>query len=84
MCLYISGYPLLTKFIISVRHTIDTPGTDCGESYTDTVPPGGNVTITCHIRGRFVHFRRVGGPQESLVALCEVEVYGRKEIGQNK
>ncbi|KAK2157478.1 hypothetical protein LSH36_190g00050 [Paralvinella palmiformis] len=74
------GYFRLTNFIISVRHTIDTPGTDCGESYTDTVPLGGNVTITCHIRGRFVHFRRVGGGEEWLVTLCEVEVYGRKEI----
>ncbi|KAK2157480.1 hypothetical protein LSH36_190g01036 [Paralvinella palmiformis] len=63
-----------------VRHTIDTPGTDCGESYPDIVPRGGNVTITCHIRGRFVHFRRVGGREEWLVTLCEVEVYGRKEI----
>ena len=70
MFLYISGYYYLTNFIISVRHTIDTPGTDCGESYPDTVPRGGNVTITCHIRGPFVHFRRVGGPQEWLVSLC--------------
>ena len=63
--------------MISVGSTKDDR-TDCGGTYK-RVSPGGHVTISCDLTGRFVHFRRVGGFNSSLVTLCEVEVYGRKK-----
>lgn len=81
--LYYLGYQRMSNFIISVGSTLDTR-TDCGQPYTGTVPRGGHVTITCNIRGRFVHFRKLYvEPEPWLVALCEVEVHGRREIGEN-
>ena len=79
----ISGFRRMTQFVVSVGSTIDT-GTDCGGPYMNTVPRGGYVTITCNIRGRFVHFKRTGEFDSSLVTLCEVEVYGRKDIGKKE
>ena len=40
-------------------------------------------TITCNrpVIGRYVHFKRKGGPEISFVALCEVVIIGHKYIG---
>ena len=43
-----------------------------------------NATITCNesVIGRYVHFKRKGGPEIYTVALCEVIIIGHRVYGE--
>lgn len=52
-------------------------------TYVGTARPGAKVTLPCTGTGRYIHFKRLGGPEVYLVVICEMIIIGFKHIGKD-
>ncbi|ELU14108.1 hypothetical protein CAPTEDRAFT_216318 [Capitella teleta] len=67
----------MVDFSIRVGNTSDVDEhAECAHYGREAVVEGGDVTLDCSARGRYVSFRREGGEAIDLVAICEFVVIG--------
>ncbi|ELU16547.1 hypothetical protein CAPTEDRAFT_196439 [Capitella teleta] len=67
----------MVDFSIRVGNTSDVDKhAECARYDREAVKQGGDVTLDCSARGRYVSFRREGGDAIDLVTICEFIVIG--------
>ena len=69
----------LQQFDLTVYNTSDNEIL-CGYHH-DIINTYSTITCTRPVIGRYVHFKRKGGPDITMTALCEVVIIGHKYIG---
>ena len=70
----------LSAFTLSVGNSSDVNDhTQCA-SHNGAVAAGATVNESCTATGRYLSFRRSGGEESHVTALCEVVVIGHRYV----